>query len=100
MQRIVLTWFFLFTLLILVGAPDRFEETGNMVPGFHDTDDFTESFILEFTIDALTYYLDLAVGKWSLEEMYTIQKDPYCLNKLTSLPALQDFLIKLRKSLI
>ena len=72
----------------------------DLEPGFHDIDDFQESYIFENrTVDSIKYYFDLAVQKRPMEELYDIRRDPYCLNDLSSLPEYQTVLFKLRKSL-
>ena len=82
------------------GAPVKFIDDGQLVPGFHDIDDFQESYIYENrSVDTIKYYFDLAVAKRPLEELFNIKKDPYCLNDLSALPEYQEILIKLRNDL-
>ena len=50
-------------------------------------------------MDSIKYYFDLAVAKRPLEELFDIQKDPYCLNNLSDLPEFQPILTELRESL-
>jgi uncharacterized sulfatase len=82
------------------GAPVKFNNDMELVQGFHDIDDFPESYIyIHRDIDTIKYYFDLAVGKRPLEELYNIIDDPYCLNDLTSLPEYQETLTELRENL-
>ena len=82
------------------GAPVKYDDQKNLVPGFHDIDDFQESYIYQNrNVDSIKYYFDLAVAKRPLEELFDIQKDPYCLNNLSDLPEFQPILTELRESL-
>jgi uncharacterized sulfatase len=82
------------------GAPVKYDDQKNLVPGFHDIDDFQESYIFQNrNVDSIKYYFDLAVAKRPLEELFDIQKDPYCLNNLSDLPEFQPILTELRESL-
>jgi len=82
------------------GAPVKFDNEDKIVPGFHDIDDFQESYIFENrSVDSIKYYFDLAVAKRPIEELYSIKNDPYCLNDLSSLPEYQEILMDLRKNL-
>jgi uncharacterized sulfatase len=82
------------------GAPVRYNDQMGLVPGFHDIDDFQESYIFEHRdIDTIKYYFDLAVAKRPMEELFDIQKDPYCLNDLSVMPEYQDILFQLRERL-
>lgn len=82
------------------GAPVKYDETGTLSPGYHDIDDFMESYLFENrSIDTIKYYFDFAVAKRPAEEMYDILRDPYCLNNLATLPEYQEILIEFRKKL-
>ena len=82
------------------GAPVKYNEEMDFVPGFHDIDDFQESYIFENrNVDSIKYYFDLAVQKRPVEELFDIRRDPYCLNDLSTLPEYQDVLIELRERL-
>ena len=82
------------------GAPVKYGRTGELTSGFHDIDDFSESFIFRNRgVDSVKYYFDLAVAKRSLEELYNIIDDSSCLNELSDLPEYQEILLKLRKNL-
>lgn len=79
------------------GAPVKYNDAMELVPGFHDIDDFQESYIYEYRdVDSIKYYFDLAVTKRPMAELFDIRKDPYCLNDLSTLPEYQEILIKLR----
>lgn len=82
------------------GAPVKFNEEGQYMPGYHDIDDFRESYIFENrNVDSIKYYFDLAVAKRPIEELFDIKKDPYCLNDLSVLPEYQEILTKIRNDL-
>jgi uncharacterized sulfatase len=82
------------------GAPVKFNKEDEFVPGYHDIDDFQESFIfINRHVDSIKYYFDLAVAKRPLEELFDIKADPYCLNDLSSLPEYQELLEELRGKL-
>jgi uncharacterized sulfatase len=69
-------------------------------PGFHDIDDFQESYIYKHrNIDSVKYYFDLAVAKRPMEELFDIQRDPYCLDNLSAMPEYQEILVRFRKRL-
>ena len=79
------------------GAPVKYNHEMDLVAGFHDIDDFQESYIFENrNVDSIKYYFDLAVRKRPMEELFDIYKDPYCLNNLSPLPEYQAILIQLR----
>jgi uncharacterized sulfatase len=79
------------------GAPVKYNHEMDLVAGFHDIDDFQESYIFENrNVDSIKYYFDLAVQKRPMEELFDIYKDPYCLNNLSPLPEYQAILIQLR----
>lgn len=72
----------------------------DLVAGFHDIDDFQESYIFENrNVDSIKYYFDLAVQKRPVEELFDIRSDPYCLNDLSVLPEYQNVLFELREKL-
>lgn len=82
------------------GAPVKYGRTGELENGFHDIDDFQESFIFQNRgVDSVKYFFDLAVAKRPLEELYNVKDDPFCLNELSDLPEYQEILLKLRKNL-
>jgi len=82
------------------GAPVKYNDDMDLVPGFHDIDDFKESYIYENRhVDSIKYFYDLAVAKRSMEELFDINKDPYCLNNLSALPEYQAILVQLRERL-
>jgi uncharacterized sulfatase len=82
------------------GAPVKYDDQKDLVPGFHDIDDFQESYIYQNrNVDSIKYYFDLAVAKRPMEELFDIQKDPYCLNNLSALPEYQNILVQLRERL-
>ena len=82
------------------GAPVRYNDEMDLIPGFHDIDDFQESYIFENrNVDSIKYYFDLAVRKRPMEELFDIRSDPYCLNDLSALPEYQAVLIDLREIL-
>ena len=72
----------------------------DLVPGFHDIDDFKESYIYENrNVDSIKFYFDLAVARRPMEELFDIKNDPFCLNDLSALPEYQNILIQLRERL-
>jgi uncharacterized sulfatase len=82
------------------GAPVRYNSSNELVSGFHDIDDFKESFIFENrNVDSIKYYFDLAVAKRPMEELYDMRNDSYCLNNLSDLPEYQDIMMQLRERL-
>ena len=82
------------------GAPVKFNEQGQYTTGFHDIDDFQESYVFENRAeDSIKYYFDLAVAKRPMEELFNIKDDPYCLNDISTLPDYQEILTKLRNDL-
>ena len=82
------------------GAPVKYNDAMELVPGFHDIDDFQESYIFENrNIDSIKYYFDLAVARRPMEELFDVKNDPFCLNDLSTLPEYQKILIQLRESL-
>ncbi len=82
------------------GAPMRYDENGNLVPGFHDIDDFTEDYIFTHRNDSLIkIYFDMAVARRPREELYDVLLDPGCLNNLSDLPEYQEIIMGLRGQL-
>lgn len=82
------------------GAPVRYDDQNALVPGFHDIDDFRESYIfINRETDSIKHYFDLAVARRPLEELYDIEEDPFCLNDLSSLPEYQEQLMELRQKM-
>ncbi len=73
------------------GDPLRYDNDGNLVPGFHDIDDFTEDYIfLNRDHPDVKQYFEWAVGKRPAEELYDIKNDPGCLINLVENPAFGD----------
>ena len=59
------------------GDPLRYDEQGNLVPGYHDIDDFMESYVYINREDAESKkYFELAVAKRPMEELFDIKSDP------------------------
>ncbi len=82
------------------GAPVKYNDQMELIPGYHDIDDFQESYIYEHrAVDSIKYFFDLAVAKRPMEELFDIQQDPFCLNNLSSLPEYQSILSTLRERL-
>ncbi len=82
------------------GAPFKYDQEGDLSPGYHDIDDFTESYIyLERENPEVEKYFDWAVAKRPLEELYDIKKDPYCLNNLVDDPDFSEVLLDHRGKL-
>jgi len=82
------------------GAPVKYNQEMDFEVGFHDIDDFQESYIFENrNVDSIKYYFDLAVQKRPMEELYDIRSDAYCLNDLSVLPEYQNVLFELREKL-
>ena len=82
------------------GAPEKFGKDGQLEPGFHDIDQFTERFTYINREDPeIRTYFDLAVGKRPLEELYQIKKDPGCLENLAGKEEFKDILIEHRNRL-
>ena len=82
------------------GTPVKYNNQMELIPAFHDIDDFQESYLYENrNVDSIKYYFDLAVAKRPMEELFDIKNDPYCLNDLSSLPEYQGMLIQLRERL-
>jgi uncharacterized sulfatase len=75
------------------GAPQKYDDSGQLSPGFHDIDDFAESYIyLERENPEVVRYFDWAVAKRPQEELYDIENDPGCLRNLTPEDEFEDVL--------
>ena len=82
------------------GDPERYDDQGNLVPGYHDIDDFMESLVYINREDAEgKKYFEWAVAKRPLEELFDIKSDPGCLNNLALNPKYQEILIDHRDML-
>ena len=82
------------------GAPERIDKNGNLVPGYHDIDQFTERYTYIHRNDPeVRKYFELAVGKRPAEELYDITKDPGCLENLAAKDDHKEILADLRKQL-
>jgi uncharacterized sulfatase len=76
------------------GDPERYDEQGNLVPGYHDIDDFMESYVYANREDAEgKKYFEWAVAKRPMEELFDIKSDPACLNNLVEVPEYEEILI-------
>lgn len=76
------------------GDPERYDEQGNLVPGYHDIDDFMESYVYINREDAEgKKYFEWAVAKRPMEELFDIKSDPACLNNLVEVPEYEEILI-------
>jgi uncharacterized sulfatase len=82
------------------GAPEKYGKDGQLEPGFHDIDQFTERFtyINREDLEIRTYF-DLAVARRPLEELYQIKKDPGCLENLAGKEEFKDILMDHRNRL-
>lgn len=82
------------------GDPLRYDEQGNLVPGYHDIDDFMESYVYINREDAESKkYFELAVAKRPMEELFDIKSDPGCLNNLVFDPEYEEILANHRAML-
>ena len=82
------------------GAPEKYDSNGQLSPGYHDIDDFTEQYIFinRDNADAKKYF-DWAVAKRPMEELFDITSDPGCLNNLADDEAYSDILVAHRNRL-
>jgi len=65
------------------GAPEKYDNNGELSPGYHDIDQFTENYVYLNRDDSeIKKYFELAVGKRPAEELFDIRNDPGCLNNL------------------
>ncbi len=82
------------------GAPVKYNENRELVPGYHDIDDFTDDYIyIHRNEKEIKPYFDLAVKKRPLEELYDIKNDPACLHNLADQDNYQEILIRMREHL-
>jgi N-sulfoglucosamine sulfohydrolase len=82
------------------GAPEKLTEEGELAPGYHDIDNFTESYIyINRDLPEVKKYFDWAVAKRPLEELYDIKSDPSCLKNLALDPEFEKVLIDHRNRL-
>jgi N-sulfoglucosamine sulfohydrolase len=82
------------------GAPQKLNSYGELEPGYHDIDNFTDNYVfMERESAAVKQYFDWAVAKRPMEELYDIRNDPGCLNNLAENPAFEDVLIDHRNRL-
>jgi N-sulfoglucosamine sulfohydrolase len=82
------------------GAPEKLTEEGELAPGYHDIDNFTESYIyINRDLPEVKKYFDWVVAKRPLEELYDIRSDPGCLKNLALDPEFEKVLIDHRNRL-
>lgn len=82
------------------GAPEKYGDDDQLEPGYHDIDDFTESYIyLNREDETIRKYFDLAVAKRPTEELFNIKNDPGCLLNLAENENYREVLIDLRNQL-
>ena len=82
------------------GAPEKFDQEGNLSPGYHDIDQFTERYIYTHREDPeIKKYFDWAVGKRPAEELFDIRKDADCLINLAENEDIVDVLQEHRELL-
>ncbi len=77
------------------GAPQKYEDDGNLGPmhgAYHDIDACpTLDFLIENRENPdIKPYFEMAVQKRPSEEFFDMEKDPYCLNNLAEDPDYQD----------
>jgi uncharacterized sulfatase len=82
------------------GAPEKFNAQGELSPGYHDIDNFTESYIFKNReVPEVETYFEWAVAKRPLEELYNIKDDPGCLRNLALEAEFEEVLIDHRNRL-
>lgn len=82
------------------GAPEKYNNDGELAPGYHDIDDFTENYIyLEKENPEVKKYFDWAVAKRPMEELYDVKSDPACLINLADDSDYEKVLVEHRNKL-
>lgn len=82
------------------GDPVKYGDNDQLEPGYHDIDDFTESYVFVHREDPeVQEYFNLAVAKRPLEELYDIKQDPGCMLNLVEDENYNEILINHRKLL-
>ncbi len=69
-----------------------------LYPGYHDVDPSPSKEVVMAMED--TPYFDRAFAKRPLEQLYDIQKDPYCIQNIALLPEYKEVLNQLRQQLM
>jgi len=87
------------------GTPRKFDEDSTLTPmhdGYHDIDGSPSlDFLIEHADnDSLGKYLDLAVDKRPMEELYNISEDPGCIHNLADHPDYESVKVEFAKKLV
>jgi uncharacterized sulfatase len=82
------------------GAPLRYNDNEQLVPGYHDIDEFSKSYIFENREDpVIEQYFEWATAKRPEEELYRVSEDPGCLKNIADDPAYSEILATMRNDL-
>ncbi|MEK9603297.1 MAG: sulfatase [Flavobacteriaceae bacterium] len=75
----------------------RVEGFKNLYPGYHDVDPSPSKDVIMVMKDSI--YFELAFAKRPMQQLYDIQKDPYCTQNIALLPEYKEVLSQLKQQL-
>lgn len=82
------------------GAPEKYNQAGQLETGFHDIDEAADNFVIRSRdVPEYAEYFRLATAKRPAEELYDIVNDPGCLENLAGSQRYAAELLDLRNRL-